>query len=136
MTRVLERISRYADAWIPHSSTTPDMVKADWDELVEHMAKLDRKPESLQRVYSNFVFPLKTGEPAEVAAPAFSAFSGMDLDYWQEHYLLGNPDLLAERINRRIESLGGVDWMILNPVDWDLERLEMLGCDVCPNVGS
>ena len=135
ISRVLQRIARYTDAWIPHSSTTPDMVKADWDELLEYLAQENRTPESLQRVYSNFVYPLKAGEAPDVAAPAFSAFSGMDLDYWREHYLLGQPEELVDRINRRMESLGGVDWVVLNPVDWDPERLEMLGTDVCPHVG-
>ena len=81
---------------------------------------------SMSRVYSNFVHVLAPGEAPESAAPRFRTFSGMDLDYWQSFYLLGEAEPLAERIRGKIEALGGVDEVILNPLDWDVEALERL----------
>jgi hypothetical protein len=41
----------------------------------------------------------------------------------------------VERINRRIAAVDGrMDWIILNPVDWDGEQLERLAAEVLPHV--
>ena len=58
----------------------------------------------------------------------------MDLEYWQEFYLLGEAEQVAERIRGKIEALGGVDHLILNPLNWDPEHLEVLAHDVLPLV--
>jgi probable F420-dependent oxidoreductase len=134
-TPVLRRVARWADAWVPHSSATPDMVSRDWDALEQAAAELGRRAAEIEVVYSNFAHVLAPGEPADRAAPRFRRFSGMDLAYWREHYLLGEAGAVAERIIRRIEAVGGrVSWVMLNPVDWDLEQLERLASDVLPVV--
>ena len=56
----------------------------------------------------------------------------MDLDYWQEFYLLGEAEAVAERIRAKVAALGGVDHVILNPLDWDVEALDRLAGDVLP----
>jgi probable F420-dependent oxidoreductase len=135
VTPVLRRIARYADAWVPHSSATPDMVRHDWDILERAASEFGRKAADIRVVYSNFVHLLRTGERAESVVPRLKTFSGMDLDYWREHYLLGEPGAIVERINRRIGAVGGrMDWVMLNPVDWDAEQLERLATEVLPHV--
>ena len=57
-----------------------------------------RRPEEMSRVYSNFVHVLEPGERPEDAAPLFRVYSGMDLDYWQRYYLLGEAEEVADRI--------------------------------------
>jgi probable F420-dependent oxidoreductase len=135
VTPVLRRVARYADAWVPHSSATPEMVAHDWEVIDRAASEFGRKPADIRVVYSNFVHVLGRGDRPEAVAGRFRAFSGMDLAYWQEHYLLGEADAVAERINRRIAAVGGrVDWVVLNPVDWDLDQLERLAADVLPRV--
>jgi probable F420-dependent oxidoreductase len=131
---VLERIARYADAWVPHSSATAEMVRVDWDVVQEAMVRIGRHPDTMSRVYSNFVHVLGPGEPPESAAARFERFSGMDLEYWQSHYLLGEAEPLAERIRGKIGAMGGVDEVILNPLDWDVGMLERLASEVLPLV--
>jgi len=133
---VLRRIAKYADTWVPHSSATAEMVARDWDDLRGYMAEYGRKPEEMSRVYSNFVHVLKPGERPGDAAPLFKVYSGMDLAYWQEYYLLGTADEVVERIRGKIEALGGVDHLVLNPLDWDPENLERLASDVLPRVSG
>jgi hypothetical protein len=58
----------------------------------------------------------------------------MDLDYWQEFYLLGEAEALAERIRGKVEALGGVEHVILNPLDWDVATLERIASDVLPRL--
>jgi probable F420-dependent oxidoreductase len=134
ITPVLRRIAKYASTWVPHSSATADMVSGDWNAIREHMTEYGRDPGELSKVYSNFVHILAPGESPETAARYFSVYSGMDLDYWRSYYLLGEAEEVAERIRGKIEALGGVDHLILNPLDWDPRRLDVLAEKVLPLV--
>jgi probable F420-dependent oxidoreductase len=131
---VLRRIAKYAETWVPHSSATAEMVAGDWDSIQRYMVELGRDPAGMRRVYSNFVHVLKPGEKPESAAEKFRVYSGMDLAYWQEFYLLGEAEAVAERIRGKIEALGGVDHLILNPLDWDPANLDVLAERVLPLV--
>ena len=132
---VLRRIAKYADTWVPHSSATPEMVKGDWAKVQRFARELGREPADIGRVYSNFVWVLQPGEKPESAIPRFSVYSGMDLEYWKSYYLLGTADEIAARISARIAALdGGVDPLVLNPLDWSLEQLELIAGEVLPRV--
>ena len=130
---VLRRIARYADTWVPHSSATPEMVRVDWEKILTFSAQAGRRA-PLPKVYSNFVYVLRKGQRPEAAAPSFATFSGMDLDYWRTYYLLGEAEEIAEKIRARIEALGGMDWVVLNPLSFGLEQLECLAADVLPRL--
>ena len=134
MEPVLRRIAKYARTWVPHSSATAEMVDRDWNDLVRYMAEYGRPADDMSKVYSNFVYVLKPGQRPEEAAPFFRTYSGMDLEYWQQFYLLGEAEQVAERIRGKIEALGGVDHLILNPLNWDPAHLETLAHDVLPLV--
>ena len=58
----------------------------------------------------------------------------MDLDYWQRYYLLGTAEEIAERISARIAALDGVDHIVLNPLDWSSDQLELIAHEVLPRV--
>jgi alkanesulfonate monooxygenase len=131
---VLRRIARYARTWVPHSSATADMVRGDWDRIQRFMAEAGRKPNEMSRVYSNFVYVLKKGEPPEAAIPHFSTYSGMDLPYWRQYYLLGEAEEVAETIRGKIQALGGCEYVVLNPLHWGLDQLEVLAAEVLPRV--
>lgn len=131
---VLRRIAKYASTWVPHSSATAEMVAGDWAIIREEMVAFRRDPDEMTKVYSNFIHVLGPGESPDSAGPKFRVFSGMDLDYWQEFYLLGEADALADRIRAKIEALGGVEHVILNPLDWDVATLERLASDVLPRL--
>jgi alkanesulfonate monooxygenase len=132
---VLRRIAKYADTWVPHSSSTPEMVRGDWDKVQGFAREAGRDPKAIGRVYSNFIWVLKKGEKPESAVEHFNVYSGMDLEYWRTYYLLGTAEELAERISARIAALDhGVDWIVLNPLDWGLEQLELIAGEVLPRV--
>jgi probable F420-dependent oxidoreductase len=136
ITPVLRRIAKYAETWVPHSSATAEMVTGDWARIQEFMVEFGLDPSSMRRVYSNFVHILKPGEKPESAAPKFGVYSGMDLPYWQEFYLLGEAEAVAERIRAKVEALGGVDDLILNPLDWDPASIEVLAEKVLPLIAA
>ena len=131
---VLRRIAKYATTWVPHSSATAEMVAGDWAALQGFMAERGRRPEELSKVYSNFVHVLRPGQKPAAAAPYFAVYSGMDLEYWQEFYLLGEAEAVAERIRGKIEALGGVEHLVLNLLTWDVADLEYLAERVLPLV--
>lgn len=133
---VLKRIAKYASTWVPHSSATAGMVASDWAIIGEEMAGFGRDPAEMTKVYSNFIHVLAPGEAPASAASRFEVYSGMDLDYWQEFYLLGEAGALAERIRGKIDALGGVEHVILNPLDWDRRTLDRLASDVLPLIGD
>jgi probable F420-dependent oxidoreductase len=133
---VLRRIAKYASTWVPHSSATAEMVAGDWEAIRGYMVEKGRDPNEMRRVYSNFVHVLAPGEKPESAAAKFRVYSGMDLDYWQEFYLLGEAEEVAERIRGKIEALGGVDHLILNPLDWDPASIEVIAERVLPLVAA
>ena len=134
---VLRRIARYADTWVPHSSSTPEMVKGDWAKVQQFARAYGRDARRIGRVYSNFAWVLKPGEKPESAVSKFSIYSGMDLDYWRTYYLLGEAREIADRISARITALdGGVDTIVLNPLDWSLEQLELIAGEVLPRVST
>lgn len=134
---VLRRIAKYADTWVPHSSSTPEMVRGDWEKMQRFAREYGRDPARIGRVYSNFIWVLKPGETPESAVPHFSVYSGMDLDYWKTYYLLGTAEELAARISARIAALdGGVDTIVLNPLTWGMEQLELIAGEVLPRVAT
>ena len=131
---VLRRIAKYARTWVPHSSSTAEMVRSDWEKIQRFMGDFGRKPDEMSKVYSNFIWVLKPGEKPESAIPHFKVYSGMDLDYWREFYLLGEAEELADRIRGKLDALNGCEWVVLNPLDWGMEQLELLAGEVLPRV--
>ena len=43
---------------------------------------------------------------------------------------------MADRIRGKIEALGGCEWIVLNPLDWSTEQLELLAGEVLPRVAK
>jgi probable F420-dependent oxidoreductase len=129
---VLRRIAKYADTWVPHAAATVDMVRGDRDKMQAFMGDHGRDPKAMSKVYNNWYWVLKKGEKPETAVKHFSVYSGLDLPYWREHYLLGEAEELAEKIAARIEALGGCEWAVLNPITWDAEQLDLLVNEVLP----
>ena len=129
-TPVLKRIAKYASVWVPHSPATPEMVRGDWARIQGYMQECGRSPSELEKAYCNFVYVLKKGEKPEAAVPKFSMISGMNLEFWQQHYLVGEAEDVAHRILAKIEASGGVGQVVFNPVDWSMEQLDLLAGDV------
>jgi alkanesulfonate monooxygenase SsuD/methylene tetrahydromethanopterin reductase-like flavin-dependent oxidoreductase (luciferase family) len=131
---VLRRIVRYARTRVPHSSATAEMVKVDREKIERFMSEGGRSPDEMSKVYSNLVYVLARGEPPEAAVPHLETFSGMDLPYWKDYYLLGEAEEAAETIRAKVASLGGCEHIVLNPLRWGLDQLERLAGEVLPRV--
>ena len=131
---VLKRIAKYAKTWVPHAPASIDMISHDWEKILTFMSDLGRDPSDMSKVYNNWIHVLKKGEDPENAVKHFSVYSGMDLPYWQEYYLCGEVEEVAEKIAARIKALGGCEWIVLNPITWDEEQLDTIANEVLPLV--
>jgi alkanesulfonate monooxygenase SsuD/methylene tetrahydromethanopterin reductase-like flavin-dependent oxidoreductase (luciferase family) len=134
ITPVLRRVAKYASVWIPHSPSTPEMVRGDWEKIQVFMKDFGRKPTDLTKAYCNFVYVLKKGEKPESSIPKFSLISAQNLDFWQNHYLVGEAEDVAQRICARVEAFGGCEHIIMNPVDWSMEQLHLISEEILPRV--
>ncbi|MDJ0269925.1 MAG: TIGR03619 family F420-dependent LLM class oxidoreductase [Aigarchaeota archaeon] len=132
--RVLARVAKHADGWIPHSSATAEMAAKDWETVKSYAREYGRDPYNITRIYSNFIYIKQPGEPDAEAAKRFSLYSGMDLDYWREYYLLGTVDELARKIRARINALEGVDWVVLNPLTFGESQLRLIADELFPKI--
>lgn len=132
---VLRRVARWADVWVPHSSSTPEMVKEDWDQICTFSQDYGREAaKEIGIAYSNFVYVLKKGESLEKAASLFSKFSGMNLEYWRKYYLLGTADEIVRNIRKRVVAVDGMDHIILNPVSFDEDQLKLIAREIVPGL--
>ncbi len=128
--KVLLRVAKFADGWIPHSSATPEMVAQDWQKIKKYATEVGRDPYKISRIYSNFIYIKRPGDDDSEAIKRFSLFSGMNLEYWRSYYLYGTVEEIVEKIRKRIKVLEGVDWIVLNPITFEKKQLSTIVEDV------
>ncbi len=136
VTPVLRRIAKYAQAWIPHSSSSPEMNRKDWQAIQRYCKELGRDPEELEIVYSNFVYLKKPSDEMAKVRSFFAKYSGLSFDDIQQNYLVGTPDKVAEKIKKRVSATDGMEHVVLNPVTWELEQLEKIRDELIPRLVS
>lgn len=131
---VLHRISQ-ADGWTARAAGNQQMVKDDWQQITTYCASIGRDPATLTFSHLNFLHLVPTDNPAEalrVQRPYFERVMGTHRtwEHLQESYFTGTtPDIVA-----RLQDLeqAGLQHMVLCPLDYDLEQLEMYATDIVP----
>jgi len=119
---------------VPHAPASLEMINSDWEKIQTYMGDFGRPAGDMSTVYNNWIYILKPGEDPQNAVEHFSVYSGMDLPYWQEYYLCGEAEEIAEKIAGRVKALGGCEWIALNPITWKDEQLDMIAHEVLPMV--
>ena len=134
---VLRRIAKYAKTWVPHSSATAEMVKGDWEKIQRFMGEFGREPGDMQQGLLELRLGAQAGREAGDRDPALQGRTrAWTSPYWKEFYLLGEAEELAERIRAKVADLGGCEYIVLNPLDWGIEQLELLAGEVLPPRGE
>jgi probable F420-dependent oxidoreductase len=134
---VYRRIAKYADCWSSHAPITVEMLRQDWERISEYAIEYGRDPNSIERVYNNFVYFLRKGQTIHDAIPDFRQFSGMTPEYWQKNFLVGTVhdiDRFVERVGARMRAVGGMQHVVLNTVTFDDEQLEPVVTDLFPKL--
>ena len=57
-------------------------------------------------------------------------------DQGAEHENYGEAEEVAEKIRTKVETLGGCESVVLNPLNWGMEQLELLAAEVLPRVAK
>jgi alkanesulfonate monooxygenase len=130
---VLRRVVRYADAWVPHSSSTPAMNRKDWETLRRLASEEGRDLNTLEVVYSNFVYVVKGRSTRDKAPQLYARYSGLNFADIEQYYLVGSPEELIPRISARMEATDGLDHIVLNPLSFDLDQLRLIAEDIMPH---
>ena len=131
---VLRRIAKYAKTWVPHSSSTADMVKGDWDKIQRFMAEFGRKPGDMSRVYSNFVWVLKKGERPSRPSRTSRRTRAWTFHTGRSSTSSARPRRWPRRSGRRSRPWAAASRIVLNPLNWGMEQLELLAGEVLPRV--
>lgn len=134
---VYRRVAKYANCWASHAPITVDMLRQDWEQICRYAVEYDRDPNSIERVYNNFVYFLKKGQTIHDVAPAFRQYSGMTPEYWQKNFLVGTVqdiDQFVERVGARMRAVGGMQHVVLNPVTFEDEQLLPLVTELFPKL--
>ena len=135
---VLRRISQ-ADGWTARAAGNQQMVKDDWRQITTYCDSVGRDPATLIFSHLNFLHLTPTDQPAKALQeqrPRFERAMGQhrSWEHLQESYFTGTtPDIVA-----RLKELeqAGLQHMVLCPLDYDLEQLEMCASEIVPHFRS
>ncbi len=118
---VYRRIAR-SDGWMATAMATPELMRQDWAEVCRYAAEYGRDPKKIRRAQTSMMM---VTDDVEGAKAIFGRFTGKALDEWamKATYLIGSADQIAERIAERAEI--GIDHMILTPVTFDVDQLDV-----------
>ena len=125
---VLDRICRRADGWLARAAGSNEMILHDWKLIVRHLEKLGRPRESLTFGHFNFVHVVPTDDEAVALReqrPRIERVMGThrSFDHLQRCYLLGTAARMRERLAEL--AAAGLQYVVLSPLDYDLEQLEL-----------
>lgn len=127
--KVLKRTAHFADGWIPHATATHEQVADDYHRILEYCDELGRDPDDIDIVYENFAYVYDSEDREaehERAHKGYKRFSGMDPDHIDQFYLVGTPEEIIEKMERRIEATDGVDHIVINPTSFDDRQYELI----------
>lgn len=125
---VLDRICRRADGWLARAAGTNQMVLDDWTQIVRRLDELGRARATLTFGHLNFAHIVPTDDDAvalRTQRPLFERVMGThrSFDHLQRCYFMGSPRRIRERIAELADA--GLEYLVLGPVDYDLEQLDL-----------
>ena len=127
--RVLDRIARLGDGWVPLTYSThakeDDAIRERlgraWRRIEEGMLAAGRDPERFEIIYSHWCY-VTTGESGErkrcEEAVHVDGSTGTS-DEARRTYLVGTPDEIADRVAESAAKLPRVDRFIFTPFNYD-----------------
>lgn len=138
--RVLDRVGRVADGWVPlvYSASgrrrlDADVLGAAWQRVLTAATHHGRTREDLDFVYSDWCYLIGTGggTPERCRRALGDFFSG-DWDDARRTYTIGTPDEVVAAIRAHTRHIDHVDAYVLTPLDDTVEQLTALAEAVLP----
>lgn len=137
--RVLDRIGRLADAWVPlvYSASAkrrlePQVLGAAWRQVLESAAGVGRGRADIDLVFSDWGHLIDGPAGEARCREALSAFFTGDWDDALRTYTIGSHEEVLERLRRDTAHVDHVDAWVFTPLSDDQRQLELLAEHVAP----
>lgn len=138
--RVLARIGRLGDGWVPltYSSDAKEMVDPGmlgqaWDRIAESAEANGRDPADIDIVYSHW--PYVMADEASERDRCIEALQWWFDGSYEEAtntYPIGEPEAIVDVLAEATAELPRVDRFIFTPFTYDYEQMDRLADDVIP----
>lgn len=138
--RVLDRVGRVADGWVPlvYSASSKrrldsDVLATAWQNVLESAEHAGRGREEIDFVYSDWCYI--TDDDAASVKRCQKALSKFFTGSWEEAkrtYTIGSPTAVIDQIRAHTVGIDHVDAYVFTPLDDTEEQLEALAADILP----
>lgn len=129
---VLKRIVEHADGWLTYLYR-PDSFDESWTKLRRFAEDAGRDPDELRNISQVPICIDASYETAKRRADRFVE-RYMDVPPWSnasaDSAICGTPDQCVEQIAEHADV--GVQELVLMPVDYDVEQVEVIGEEILP----
>lgn len=138
--RVLDRVGRLADGWVPliYSASSkrrldPHVLAVAWEHVQESADRAGRTRDGIDFVYSDWCYVTDgTDASVERCQRALSRFFTGSWEEAQQTYTIGQSDEVVDQIRQHTVEIDHVDAYVLTPLDDTEEQLEALARVVAP----
>jgi alkanesulfonate monooxygenase SsuD/methylene tetrahydromethanopterin reductase-like flavin-dependent oxidoreductase (luciferase family) len=142
LDRVLARIGRTADGWVPvvysqlaKRSVAPQVLARAWERVREHAAAAGR-PGSVGLTFSHWFHVIENAADEQAARDALAGYFNGTFEQARETYLVGSPDEIAAKVKAMLSAVhDDIAWMIFSTIRADTRQLDLLCDKVLPLLG-
>jgi probable F420-dependent oxidoreductase len=142
VSRVLERIGRFGDGWVPLTYSTdskemmnPAKLGNAWEILEEGARKHGRDPDDIEFVYSHWSYVMENeAEEREACQSALNRWFDGTYEEGKDTYLIGTAEEIVADIERATAELPRVDRFIFTPFTFEEEQQDRLINEVVPRL--
>lgn len=131
--RVLDRVGRLADGWVPlvYSASSkrrldPATLGRAWDHVVASAQTASRRREDVDFVFSDWCYVLDGPNSRERCQRALSGFFTGDWDEARRTYSIGSADEILTKIHEQTAHIDRVDAYILTPLSDEPDQLDLM----------
>lgn len=140
--RVLERIGKYGDGWVPLTYSTdakemldPEKLGTAWQKIAESAESYGRDPADIEMIYSHWCYIMDNEETdREECLDAMNRWFDGTYEEGKNTYLVGTPDEVVEQIQTATEEVPRVDRFIFTPFTFDETQQDRLANEVIPKL--
>lgn len=138
--RVLRRIARLGDGWVPLTYSTdakemldPEKLGRAWEAIAEEAQEIGRDPEEIEIIYSHWSYVMEDEEAErEQCMEAMGHWFGGSFEEGKSTYLIGTPEDIVADIEAATAELPRVDRYIFTPFSFAEKQQNRLMDDVVP----
>ncbi|MDA8262979.1 MAG: TIGR03619 family F420-dependent LLM class oxidoreductase [Actinomycetota bacterium] len=132
-SRVLDRVGRLADGWVPliYSASSKRRLDAEtlaeaWTQVLAAAARAGRTREDIDFVFSDWCYVLDGPGSERRCREALRGFFNGTWDEALRTYTIGSRSEVLEKIRAHLKGIDRVDAYVLTPLADELEQLDHL----------